>query len=126
MGGWWPAPAPERYRASGNVNNFKGDRRISVLAQSNNVNEQNFGTDDLLGVVGNSNQGGGGRGGRRRAVAAGGGGGGGNGGNAGDFLVNQSGGITTHQRGGPELLQLLEQENRRSRPATSSTAPTTR
>ncbi|SFQ69163.1 outer membrane beta-barrel protein [Hymenobacter arizonensis] len=79
----------ERYRASGNVNTFKGDQRISVLAQSNNVNEQNFGTEDLLGVVGNSNQGGGGRGGR-----GGGQGGGGNGGNAGDFLVNQNGGIT--------------------------------
>jgi hypothetical protein len=78
---------PDRYRASGNVNKFSGAQRVSVLAQSNNVNEQNFGTEDLLGVVGNSNQGGGGRGGR-------GGGGGGNGGNAGDFLVNQSGGIT--------------------------------
>ncbi|MBF9238359.1 TonB-dependent receptor [Hymenobacter sp. BT683] len=74
----------ERYKVSGNVNTFKGDRRVSLLAQSNNVNEQNFGTEDLLGVVGNSNQGGGGRGGR----------GGGNGGNAGDFLVNQNGGIT--------------------------------
>jgi hypothetical protein len=78
---------PERYKASANINNFKGDQRLSVLAQSNNVNEQNFGTEDLLGVVGNSNQGGGGRGGQRS-------GGGGNGGNAGDFLVNQSGGIT--------------------------------
>ncbi|GAB3291151.1 TonB-dependent receptor [Hymenobacter humi] len=82
---------PERYKASGNVNNFKGNQRISVLAQSNNVNEQNFGTEDLLGVVGNSNQGGGGRGGRG---GGGGQGGGGNGGNAGDFLVNQNGGIT--------------------------------
>ena len=79
---------PERYRASGNVNIFKGDQRLSVLAQSNNVNEQNFGTEDLLGVVGSSNQGGGGRGGR------GGGGNPGGGGNAGDFLVNQNGGIT--------------------------------
>jgi len=83
---------PDRYKASGNVNNFKGAQRISVLAQSNNVNEQNFGTEDLLGVVGNSNQGGGGRGGGRGGP--GGGGAGGNGGNAGDFLVNQSGGIT--------------------------------
>ncbi len=66
-----------RYRASGNLNEFHGDRRVSVLAQSNNVNEQNFGTDDLLGVAG------GGRGG------------GGGGGQPGDFLVNQSGGITT-------------------------------
>jgi len=81
---------PERYKASGNVNKFKGDERMSVLAQSNNVNEQNFGTEDLLGVVGNSNQGGGGRGGQR----GGGSGGQGNGGNGGDFLVNQSGGIT--------------------------------
>jgi hypothetical protein len=79
---------PERYKASANINKFRGSERMSVLAQSNNVNEQNFGTEDLLGVVGNSNQGGGGRGGR------GGGGGGGNGGNAGDFLVNQSGGIS--------------------------------
>ena len=83
---------PERYKVSGNVNKFKGDERMSVLAQSNNVNEQNFGTEDLLGVVGNSNQGGGGRGGQRGG--GGGGGGQGNGGNAGDFLVNQSGGIT--------------------------------
>ena len=81
---------PERYKVSGNVNKFKGDERMSVLAQSNNVNEQNFGTEDLLGVVGNSNQGGGGRGGQR----GGGSGGQGNGGSAGDFLVNQSGGIT--------------------------------
>ena len=85
---------PDRYKASGNVNKFKGARRVSVLAQSNNVNEQNFGTEDLLGVVGNSNQGGGGRGGQR------GGGGGGNGGNAGDFLVNQTGGITTTNAAG--------------------------
>ncbi|MET4074853.1 outer membrane beta-barrel protein [Hymenobacter sp. UYCo722] len=84
---------PERYKASGNVNKFKGAERMSVLAQSNNVNEQNFGTEDLLGVVGNSNQGGGGRGGQRGG-GGGGPGGQGNGGNAGDFLVNQSGGIT--------------------------------
>ncbi|WP_310394062.1 outer membrane beta-barrel protein [Hymenobacter sp.] len=81
---------PERYRASGNVNTFKGARRLSVLAQANNVNEQNFGTEDLLGVVGNANQGGGGRGGRGGGSP----GGAGNGGNAGDFLVNQSGGLT--------------------------------
>ena len=88
---------PERYKVSGNVNKFRGDERMSVLAQSNNVNEQNFGTEDLLGVVGNSNQGGNGRGGGGGRGGAGGGGGqggGGNGGNAGDFLVNQSGGIT--------------------------------
>ena len=84
---------PDRYRASGNVNQFNGARRVSVLAQSNNVNEQNFGTEDLLGVVGNANQGGGGRGGRGGGTA-------GPGGNAGDFLVNPSGGITTTHAAG--------------------------
>ncbi len=74
---------PEHYKASGNLNEFKGDQRLSVLAQSNDVNEQNFGTEDLLGVVGNSNQGGTGRGG-----------GGGGGGASSNFLVNQNGGIT--------------------------------
>ncbi|MDJ0365464.1 TonB-dependent receptor [Hymenobacter sp. H14-R3] len=80
---------PARYRASLNLNDFHGNRRTTVLAQSNNVNEQNFGTDDLLGVIGNSAPGGGGDGGR-----GGRGGGGGSGGNAGDFLVSQNGGIS--------------------------------
>ncbi|RTQ50260.1 TonB-dependent receptor [Hymenobacter gummosus] len=77
-----------RYRASGNINSFRGKQRFSVIAQSNNVNEQNFGTDDLLGVVGGSARGGGG-GGRNGAS------GGGGGTNAsGNFLVGQSGGIS--------------------------------
>ncbi|UOG74025.1 outer membrane beta-barrel protein [Hymenobacter tibetensis] len=79
-------PQDDRYRVSGNLNSFKGKQRMSIVAQSNNINEQNFGTDDLLGVVGGSGGGGGGRGGR------GGGGGGSN--NSGDFLVNQTGGIS--------------------------------
>jgi len=79
---------PSRYKASLNLNDFHNDRRTTVLAQSNNVNEQNFGTDDLLGVIGNSAPGGGGRGGRA------GGGGGGSGSNPGDFLVSQNGGIS--------------------------------
>lgn len=77
-----------RYRASGNINSFRGKQRFSVIAQTNNVNEQNFGTDDLLGVVGNSARGGGG--GRNGGVGNQGGGGG----NAGNFLVGQSGGIS--------------------------------
>ncbi|MBO0359341.1 TonB-dependent receptor [Hymenobacter sp. BT186] len=77
-------PKDDRYRVSGNINSFKGKERISLVAQSNNINEQNFGSEDLLGVSG-----GGGRGGR-----------GGGGGNAGDFSVGQSGGIsTTHALG---------------------------
>ena len=47
------------YRGGGNINFFDGDRRISVLALTNNVNEQNFSTDDLLGVLGSSSRSGG-------------------------------------------------------------------
>ncbi|MBB4600222.1 MULTISPECIES: TonB-dependent receptor [Hymenobacter] len=98
-------PQDDRYRVSGNLNQFKGKQRLSVVAQSNNVNEQNFGTEDLLGVVGNSRQGGGGGQGQRgqgggRVGGGGQGGGGGGGNNAGDFLVSQQGGISkTHALG---------------------------
>lgn len=50
----------DKYKAGANVNIFKGDRRITVLAQSNNINEQNFSSEDLVGVM--SSSGGGGRG----------------------------------------------------------------
>lgn len=80
----------ERYAAGLSMNIFNGQQRISLIGLSNNINQQNFSTQDLTGLVGSS---GGGRGGR------GGGGGGGwrgrGGGNAGDFLVGQRGGINT-------------------------------
>lgn len=84
------------YQAGGNVNLFRGDSRISVIGQSNNINQQNFSTEDLLGVVGGSQQGarggpGGGRGGGRR---------GGGGSDVSDFLVGEQRGIsTTHAFG---------------------------
>ena len=65
-----------RYTAGGNINWFDGNRRLSLIGMTNNVNVQNFSSQDLLGVQG-------GRGGR------GGGGGGSN------FLVGQQGGIST-------------------------------
>src|SRR5690606_31149538 len=52
----------ERYAAGGNVSFFKGDRRISLVGLFNNINQQNFSSEDILGVSGGS--GGGGRGGR--------------------------------------------------------------
>ncbi|GGE95765.1 TonB-dependent receptor [Hymenobacter cavernae] len=52
----------ERYQVSGNYNTFSGDRRISIVGQSNNINQQSFGTADLLGVTGNSRGAGGGGG----------------------------------------------------------------
>lgn len=70
----------DRYAAGGNINIFSGDKRISLIGQSNNVNQQNFSSDDLLGVMGS-----GGRGRR--------GGGRDRGGE--NFLVNAQNGITT-------------------------------
>ena len=43
----------DRYMGGGNVNVFDDARRISVIGLSNNVNQQNFAMEDLLGVVGN-------------------------------------------------------------------------
>jgi hypothetical protein len=80
----------DKYQAGGNINFFNGDQRISLLGMSNNINQQNFSSEDLLGVV--SSSGGSGGGGRR---GGGRGRGGDNGGNANDFLVSQQGGITS-------------------------------
>ncbi len=75
-------------------NSFQGDRRISIIELSNNINQQNFSSQDLLGVSG-SGGGGGGRGG-----GAFGGGGGGGGGGASNFLTGQQSGITTTHSAG--------------------------
>lgn len=100
-----------RYKSGATVNFFKGKRRFTILAQSNNINEQNFSMEDLAGVV--SPQGGGNRPGGGMGMGGGGyrgqggmGGGGqrqqyqGPGSDVGNFLVNQSSGInTTHALG---------------------------
>ncbi|MGF7218855.1 hypothetical protein GGR92_005034 [Spirosoma lacussanchae] len=86
------------YAAGGSVNLFKGDRRISIIGQTNNVNQQNFSSQDLLGVLGSGGGGGGQRGGGGRAGGGRGGRGGGNPGNGGstdNFLVGQQSGINT-------------------------------
>ncbi|WP_066511524.1 outer membrane beta-barrel protein [Rufibacter sp. DG15C] len=87
------AGTDDRYRVSGNINQFEGDRRISIVGLSNNVNEQNFSSEDLVGVASASSRGGGGNrgGGGQRGPGGGGFGGGGN--NTGDFLVNTNNGI---------------------------------
>lgn len=53
----------ERYAAGGNMSFFENNRRISIVANFNNINQQNFGSQDLLGVNSNANRGGGGMGG---------------------------------------------------------------
>ncbi|MEM1120249.1 MAG: TonB-dependent receptor [Bacteroidota bacterium] len=81
-----------KYKAGGNINIFNGDQRISLIGLSNNINVQNFSTEDLLGVVGATGRGG--RGGGRRGGGRGGRGGRQQGVSANDFLVSQQGGIT--------------------------------
>ncbi|MBY5958623.1 TonB-dependent receptor family protein [Membranicola marinus] len=86
----------DKYQAGGNLNIFNGDQRISLIGMSNNVNQQNFSTEDLLGVVGSSGNSRGGRGGRGSGGGPGGGGRGrgGSGSSTSDFMVGQQGGIT--------------------------------
>ncbi len=44
-----------RYNLNGNINVFNGDQRISLLAMANNVNEQNFSIQDIIGAMGGGN-----------------------------------------------------------------------
>lgn len=85
----------DRYIAGASVNIFKGSRRFSVLALSNNINQQNFSMEDIQGMTGRSGGGGGpmGRGGRGGMMPGGGMWRGGS--DMGGFMVGQQGGITT-------------------------------
>lgn len=55
-----------RYESGGNFNNFKNASRLSIIGMGNNINQQNFGSEDLLGVVGTSQNTGPGGGRHRR------------------------------------------------------------
>lgn len=81
------------YTTGGNINKFKGARRLSVVGLSNNINQQNFASQDLAGVNtgGGGNPGGRGGGGGR----GGNGGGGAPGGGGNNFQVGQQNGINT-------------------------------
>jgi hypothetical protein len=100
----------QRYLAGGNMNFFNGPSRFSVIGLANNINQQNFATEDILGMLGGSGNGGSGqgRGGSGGGPRSGGGGGGGFGGGSnisstgsgltrgsGNYLVGTQGGITT-------------------------------
>ncbi|MBL7712329.1 MAG: outer membrane beta-barrel protein [Chitinophagaceae bacterium] len=90
-----------RYTVGGNLNFFNGDRRVSIVGMSNNINEQNFSTDDLLGVSSSSGSSGGSRGGSGQRGGGNNRGGAGGGGNpASNFLVSPQGGITQTQSAG--------------------------
>jgi len=88
--------ADQKYLGSGNFNIFNGDERLSILGLTNNINQQNFSSQDLLGVMGSSSQrGGGGRAGPSLITNPGYSGGG-----SSNFLVGQQGGINTTTSGG--------------------------
>lgn len=72
-----------RYAGGGNVSFFNGNRRLSLVGNFNNINQQNFASQDLLGVT--SSGGGGNRGGSGR---------GGFGGGSDNFNVGQASGIS--------------------------------
>lgn len=77
----------DKWKGGMNLNFFKDKRRISILANTNNVNEQNFSSEDLLGVMSSGSGSSGRRGGGRPS-------GGGLSNDAGNFLVDQKSGIT--------------------------------
>jgi hypothetical protein len=93
----------DRYLGGGNGNLLRGDLRLSAIALADNVNQQNFAQQDLLGVLGSQGQRGGppgggfagrrGGGGRPPGGPGGPGGMGGQGGS--NFNVGQQDGITT-------------------------------
>ncbi len=86
----------ERFQAGLTTNIFLGKRRFSILGMSNNINQQNFSTEDLSGFF----SGGRGSGGGTRMSFGGGGGGFPGGFNRGDFLIGQqNGNNTTHSYG---------------------------
>ena len=78
-----------RYNAGGNYNIFNGDQRISFVSLFNNVNQQNFSSEDLVGISAGS---GGGRrgGGRRGGIRS----------SSNNFVVPQQNGIAKTAAGG--------------------------
>ncbi len=76
-----------KYKGGITINSFKGNRRLTFLSQINNINEQNFSFEDLMGSTGGAgNRGGGmgGMGGNRGGMGGG-----------GSFFTGSQSGITT-------------------------------
>ncbi len=81
----------DRYIGGGSINFFNGTQRISLIGLSNNVNQQNFSNDDIMGVLGTTSQRqGGGQPGKGGPPSRRGGSG-----DAGNFMVGQQNGINT-------------------------------
>jgi hypothetical protein len=121
----------ERYRAGGNVNFFNDNQRITLLGQINNVNEQNFSMEDILGVMG----GGGGRMGGRGGFMGGAGqlfsgmAGGGmrsvnfRGGPMSDFFVNTLNGLSTTKAFGVNYSNVFGEKSAPGSPPSTDRNP---
>jgi hypothetical protein len=48
-----------RYQLGGSINIFDNDRRITILGMSNNISNQNFTPEDIIGIMGGGSSGGG-------------------------------------------------------------------
>jgi len=79
----------DKYMIGGNINIFGKTSRIALIGMANNINQQNFSMEDLIGVVNTGSSGFGGMGGGRS------GGFGGSMSNINNFMVGQQSGITT-------------------------------
>lgn len=94
-----------KYIIGGNANIFSGDSRVSVIGLFNNVNQQNFSFEDILGVSGST-----GGGGPRRGV--------------GQYMVRPQPGVARVNAIGVNYSTRGASATRsRSRAATSSTTP---
>jgi len=71
-----------RYNVGGMINKFKDVQRFSIIGMSNNINQQNFSSQDLVSALGAPSGGGGGRGRRGNDPAS-------------NFLSGNSAGIST-------------------------------
>lgn len=99
-GGGQDQTQSRRYETGANVNLFNEDTRLTLIGQSNNINQQNFATEDLVGVASAS----GNRRGRRRRRRGG-------RTSVNDFLVNQQNGISqTHAFGVNYVDNLLNKK----------------
>ncbi|MBM4179243.1 MAG: TonB-dependent receptor [Ignavibacteria bacterium] len=90
----------ERYQGGGTINNFSGPQRVSLIGMANNINQQNFSFQDILGTMGGGGMSGGMGRMMSRYMSGGGsqmmmrmGGGGGPMGGFSNFFVGQQGGI---------------------------------
>ncbi len=75
-----------KYKGGITINSFHGNRRLTFLSQINNINEQNFSFEDLMGSMGGGGTRGGGMGGMGSRGGMGGGG---------NFFTGNQSGITT-------------------------------